>query len=270
MLEKEIAGVWTRLKEVSPLIHCITNPISINDCANIVLAAGAKPIMAEHPEEVAEITKASDALAVNLGNITDARINSMKISGMAARDKGINVIIDIVGTACSSLRLNYARKYIEAVKPSVVKGNISELKALSGIENFACGIDVGEEDALMTNEQIVPFLKKLALEYDTVILASGKIDYITDGKAVFAVSNGSPRMTQVTGTGCMLNVLTASFSAVSEPMVAAVSAAAVFGLCGELADKGQGIGSYHIALLDEVSKLTPEMIAEKARVEGIE
>ncbi len=267
MLEKEIANAWITLKERCPLIHCITNPISINDCANIVLAAGARPIMAEHPDEVSQITETSDALAVNLGNITDARISSMKISGMTAKAKGIKVIIDIVGTACSNLRLDYARDYISIVRPSVVKGNLSELKALSGRTSFACGIDVGEKDALMTSEEIVSFLMELAVKYDTVIMASGKVDYITDGKEVYAVYNGSPRMAQVTGTGCMLNVLTASLMAVCQPLKAAVSAATVLGVCGELADKCQGLGSYHIALLDAVSELTKEQIVEKAKFE---
>lgn len=269
MIEKEIASSWIKLREECPLIHCITNPISINDCANIVLAAGAKPIMAEHPDEVAEITAISDALAVNLGNITDVRMKSMKISGMAAKARGINVVIDIVGTACSRMRLEYAKDYIEKVKPQIVKGNISELKALKGMVNTACGIDVGADDAAMDLEQIILFLKELALEYNTVIMASGKIDYITDGRVVYTVSNGSPRMAQVTGTGCMLNVLTASFMSVCEPLQAAVSAAAVLGMCGELADKGQGIGSYHIELLDAVSELTKEQIIEKVKVERI-
>lgn len=269
MIEKEIASFWIKLKEECPLIHCITNPISINDCANIVLAAGAKPIMAEHPDEVAEITAVSNALAVNLGNITDARMKSMMISGMTAKARGINVVIDIVGTACSRMRLEYAKDYIEKVKPQIVKGNISELKALKCMANNACGIDVGAEDAAMDLEQIILFLKELALEYNTIIMASGKVDYITDGKEVYAVYNGSPRMAQVTGTGCMLNVLTASFMAVCEPLQAAVSAAVVLGVCGELADNSQGIGSYHIGLLDSVSELTNEQIVEKARVERI-
>lgn len=270
MLEKEIAGAWMELKLKKPLIHCITNPISINDCANIVLAAGAKPIMAEHPGEAAEITERADALAVNLGNITDARMKSMRLSGMAAGLKGINVVIDIVGTACSSLRLNYAREYIEAVRPSVIKGNISELKALGGMESFACGIDAGEKDMALTPLQAMPWLRELALKFNSVILATGKTDYITDGEKNYMVLNGSPRMAQVTGTGCMLNVLTGSLLSVADPVKAALCAASVFGLCGEMADIGQGIGSYHITLLDRVSDITPEQIINGVRIERIE
>lgn len=270
MFETDIAKAWQELRSKEPLIHCITNPISINDCANVLLAAGAKPIMAEHPEEAAEITAVSSSLAVNLGNITDIRMKSMKIAGLAAKTAGINVIIDIVGAGCSRLRLDYAREYIDTVKPAAVKGNLSELMALSGLSSSACGIDVGRRDAGMNCAEIVPWLKELAVRYETVILATGKTDYVTNGRETYMVLNGCPRMAQVTGTGCMLNVLTAALmSVLSEPLEAAVSAASVFGLCGELADMGQGIGSYHTELLNAVSELTYERIINGIRIERV-
>lgn len=269
MLEKKIVGIWSELREKKPLIHCITNPISINDCANIVLAAGGRPIMAEHPGEAAEITRAADALAVNLGNITDARMESIRISGFAAAEKGINSIIDIVGTACSSLRLEYAHKYIQDIRPSVIKGNISELRALGGLDNSACGIDAGEKDMMLDAGDIIPWLSDMSETLGSVILASGKTDYITDGSCAYAIHNGSPRMAAVTGTGCMLNVLTASMLAVTEPVYAALTAAAVFGLCGELADREQGIGSYHIELIDMISVIDEKRIMDGIKVERI-
>ena len=115
----------------APLIHCITNPISINDCANVVLALGAKPIMAEHPKEVHEITALAKALAVNLGNITDARAESIFISGGVAKNAQIPCVIDVVGVACSALRMELAQRFIRECAPCVIKGNLSEIKALA-------------------------------------------------------------------------------------------------------------------------------------------
>ena len=116
----------------APLIHCITNPISINDCANVVLALGAKPIMAEHPKEVHEITALAKALAVNLGNITDARAESIFISGGVAKNAQIPCVIDVVGAACSALRMELAQRFIRECAPCVIKGNLSEIKAQRG------------------------------------------------------------------------------------------------------------------------------------------
>lgn len=132
----------------APLIHCITNPISINDCANVVLALGAKPIMAEHPKEVHEITAFAKALAVNLGNITDARAESIFISGGVAKNAQIPCVIDVVGAACSALRMELAQRFIRECAPCVIKGNLSEIKALAGVDSAAQGIDVGQKDSV--------------------------------------------------------------------------------------------------------------------------
>ena len=118
-----------KIDSQSPLIHCITSPIAINDCANAVLALGAKPIMAEHPLEVENITLMSKSLAVSLANITDARAESIMISGKAACKAGISSVIDLVGVTCSKMRADLAKKYITQCRPAVIKGNVSEIKA---------------------------------------------------------------------------------------------------------------------------------------------
>ena len=108
--------ICAAVREKQPLIHCITNPISINQCANAILAIGARPIMAEHPLEVQEITETAAALMLNLGNITDARMLSMKTSHLAAKGKNIPVILDAVGIACSRLRRDYIAELLEIAK----------------------------------------------------------------------------------------------------------------------------------------------------------
>ena len=140
-LEKDLTLLQNQLKDTSPLIHCITNPISINDCANMVLAIGGRPIMAEHPGEVAEITAISQALALNLGNITDARMESMVIAGKTAKEKAVPITIDLVGTACSTMRKDYAQKLLAEIQPQIIKGNISEIRAVCGLESHSSGID---------------------------------------------------------------------------------------------------------------------------------
>lgn len=147
-MRQRILQLRKRIKEEKPLIHCITNPISIHDCANVVLAVGARPIMAEHPAEVTDITASAGALMLNLGNITDARIESMKRSMRTAMENKIPVLLDLVGVACSDLRLDLARELLSIGHPAVLKGNMSELLAVSGLPSHAIGIDAGAQDAL--------------------------------------------------------------------------------------------------------------------------
>ncbi len=256
-----------RLKEAAPLIHCITNPISINDCANALLAVGARPVMAEHPREAEEITATAAALAVNLGNITDARMESMLLSGRKARELGLPRILDAVGVSCSGLRRDYAREWIRQCAPSVIKGNQAEIKTLCGISVSSTGIDAGEADQLNPDSlsSQAAAAQRLAAETGAVILASGKTDLITDGETVFLVENGCPQMARLTGTGCMLGALAAAFLTVLPPAEAAWTAAVFFGVCGQRAQTDQGMGSFHVGLLDALDRLPEEELEAEAR-----
>jgi hydroxyethylthiazole kinase len=254
------------IRNTGPLIHCLTNPISINDCANIVLAAGARPIMAEHPAEVAQITSASAALAVNLGNVTDARLKSMMISGNVSRDKSIPSIIDLVGIACSDFRLKFAQKFITECQPNVLKGNISELKALAGLANDACGIDAGSSDGLSSDT--ITILQTLARKNKSVIIASGATDIVTDGTTTFLGSNGNAMLTDITGTGCMLNVLTAACIFDQNIFNGCLLAITFLGISGELAaENSNGPGTFRAALLDVVYNMTDEEFANRLKLE---
>jgi hydroxyethylthiazole kinase len=232
-----------------------------------VLAVGAKPIMAEHPGEVSEITASAKALAVNLGNITDIRMESMLLSGQIALKNHIPSIIDIVGVGCSTLRLNFAKKFITECRPSVIKGNMSELKALYGAKSGAQGIDVGENDVISndTIPQHAALLKELAANTGSVVLATGVIDIITDGKCTYLLKNGCAMLSLITGTGCMLNVLTASFISSKNIIGAAVLAAVLMGICGELAQTEKGTGTFRTGLLDSLSSVTDDIIKEKIK-----
>ena len=159
---RKLNEIRAAVRDRRPLIHCITNPISINQCANAVLAAGARPIMAEHPAEVKEITESADALVLNLGNITDVRMESMEIALRAAKEKGIPVVLDAVGTACSGLRREYAARLLATAKPAVLKGNYSEIYALYRTAYRASGVDA---DAALGEDEVKEAAGELAGKY---------------------------------------------------------------------------------------------------------
>lgn len=255
------------------LIHCITSPIAINDCANAVLALGHQPIMAEHPLEVADITRSAAALSVSLANITDARAKSMMLSGAAALEKGIPSVIDLVGITCSSYRKTLADEFVNHYHPTVIKGNISEIKSFIGCPSNAIGIDAGVSDQLHTedDEQLLRtalLFQQSAKKYHTVLLATGAIDLIVDETHAYAISNGSPVMSKITGTGCILTcMLAACLSETPDtPLEAAKKAALLLGISGELADSSHGLGTYHIDLLNQLSLLTESTILTNQKI----
>lgn len=252
------------LTACNPLIHCITNPISINECANAILALGGRPIMAEHPDEVAEITQTASAVMLNIGNITDARIKSMKISAGCCRENKIPFVLDVVGVACSSLRRRLVKELLDIAVPDIIKGNYSEIKAL--YENYtAVGVDSEDVDISAMDKVCT----ELARSYNTVILASGRTDIITDGKSLLHVHNGTRRLSCVTGTGCMLGAVCTALLAVAAPLACAVTSAVLMGICGEFAEAERGSGSFMISLMDKLSTVTDKDIEENLKVQEI-
>ncbi len=260
----KICGIREKVLKRKPLIHCITNPISINQCANVILSVGARPIMAEHPKEVCEITDASDALMLNTGNITDARMESIMLSAGKAKEKGMPVLLDAVGTACSKLRREYVLNLLKVSAPSVIKGNYSEIAALYNPQYFSPGVDA---DASLDIRYIEETAAELSLKYKTVILATGHTDVITDGKRAVHVKNGGPELASVTGTGCMLGALCAAFMTSACPVEAVIAACCYFGICGELAETGSGNGGFMIDLINKISTLGRAEILKKLNME---
>ena len=250
------------LKRKGALVHSITNPISINQCANAVFAVGARPIMAEHPLEAAEITQKASVLVLNLGNITDVRMRAMKVSGEVAHEKDIPVVLDAVGVACSSFRRRFAEELITEVSPAVIKGNYSEIKALSEPEYSSAGVDSEKIDA----EEMCCICEGLAVKYNTVILASGKTDIVTDGNMTVFIENGCSQLAEITGTGCMLGVICGCFVSVGGGMTGAVTACGVMGICGELAETDKGNGSFFVNFLDKLSVLSDEEVERFLKV----
>ena len=266
MKEPLINDIRARIKELDPLIHCITNPISINGCANVILAAGARPMMAEHPDEAPLITRTAGALMLNLGNFTDVRGKSMLLSAEEAHKRRIPVILDACGAACLPSRRDYALRIMREFTPSVVKGNYSEIKALYDGNYSSSGVDA---DSALGTEEAVRCAVGLSARYGTVILASGSTDIVTDGKKLTYIHNGTPQLGTVTGTGCMLGALCAAYLPSGSAYSAAISACAVFGICGELAETDKGSGTFGVRLLDALSTVSDSIILEKIRTEEI-
>lgn len=279
-LLSQLEPILTYIQQEAPLIHCITNPISINDCANILLAIGARPIMAEHPDEVAKITAIAKGLALNLGNITDARMASMKISAGAAKDKGIPFVLDLVGLSCSRLRQKYAKELLQIAVPDIIKGNISELRTLLGLPTTpGMGVEAGQKE-MVTKENALEYARifqKLAREYHTLLLATGPIDLVVSSEEAYIIANGSNALASITGTGCMNNVLAGAClagvhgisSQATNNTLAAILSCLLLGIAGENIQDiylNQGPGSFHYSLMDSISKLTPQTIAQQCNI----
>lgn len=279
-LLSQLEPILTYIQQEAPLIHCITNPISINDCANILLAIGARPIMAEHPDEVAEITAIAKGLALNLGNITDARMASMKISAGAAKDKGIPFVLDLVGLSCSRLRQKYAKELLQIAVPDIIKGNISELRTLLGLPTTpGMGVEAGQKE-MVTKENALEYARifqKQAREYHTILLATGPIDLVVSSEEAYIIANGSNALASITGTGCMNNVLAGAClagvhgisSQATNNTLAAILSCLLLGIAGENIQDiylNQGPGSFHYSLMDSISKLTPQTIAKQCHI----
>ena len=266
MSQHTIADILSDIRQKQPLIHCITNPISINQCANTILAVGGRPMMAEHPKEVAEITQAAQGLMLNLGNITDIRMESIKISAETAAKENIPVVLDAVGIACSRLRRNYIHELLSTLTPTVIKGNYSEINALYQDSYHSSGVDADASLDILTIDRCAV---ALARERNTIILASGKVDVITDGRRLVHIHNGTSQLSTVTGTGCMLGALCATYLSADRSLDAVIAACALLGISGEKSETPCGSGTFFINLMDALSTLTAEDIDTNINLEEI-
>jgi hydroxyethylthiazole kinase 2 len=238
----------------------------------MILAVGARPMMAEHPLEVEEITKTAGALMLNLGNITDVRIESMKRSAQTAAKEGIPVLLDLVGVSCSKIRMKLAMELIEKGKIQILKGNISELLAIAGQPFHGTGIDAGVEDAMTgdNEEERKEIFRKVSKRTGSVLLATGARDLLVDQERCLILENGVPELSGITGTGCMVGALSAAFLAQRDPFSAALLGTSVMGIAGEIAAKrSKGPGNFQMELLDAVAGMTQEELEAGIRIREI-
>ncbi|MCK8518322.1 hydroxyethylthiazole kinase [Methanoculleus sp. 7T] len=259
------AGLLASVRERRPLVHHITNSVTINDCANITICVGAAPVMAEAPEEVAEMVAAAGALVLNIGTLSAVQVDAMLIAGRRANELGIPVVLDPVGAGATGFRTETARRLLDSLDVAVLKGNAGEIGVLAGTGGSVRGVDSGgiAGDPVET-------ARECARSTGTVVAMTGEVDVVADGRRVFLVGNGNPMMDRLSGTGCMAASVTGAFAAVADDYaVASAAALAAFGRAGERAAAGaRGPYSFRTALFDELSRLTPSDLAEHARVEA--
>lgn len=239
-----------------PLVHCISNVVSANDCANLALAVGASPIMAQAPEEMEAIATASAAAVLNTGTPEEEKFRACLLRGQTAQKLGQPVVLDPVGVGASPWRLEWIEKLLESFTPSLLRVNPGEARALLHLESQSQGVD---GPAALDSTQREELALRLSRELKTAVLISGSEDFISDGGTLWKVSGGSSLMAQVTGTGCMLSVLCGVFAAVELDILTAAVAAAVFWKsCSRRAEalaSGRGPGSFRAALLDAAGTL---------------
>lgn len=252
------------IRETKPLIHHITNWVTIYDCANLTRAFGALPVMAHAPEECADMTKISSALVLNIGTLTSEIIDSMLLSAIAANEKNIPVVLDAVGVGATKFRDEMAAKILASVHIDVIKGNYSEIAKLAGEKAETKGV---EATSINADPEIVA--KEFAKAESCIVVMTGKEDIISDGNRTFIVKNGHELMGSIVGTGCMAASIIGSFTAVNPDYCdAAKDALCYFGVAGELAAaKSSGPGSFKVHLYDEVFNLSDEKVKSMKNVE---
>lgn len=258
-LSQQISAALERLRAEKPLIHCITNYVTAGDTANMLLAAGASPIMADDPAESAEITSLASGLTLNLGTPSQSRIKAMLHSGEAANHRNIPVVFDPVGAGCSELRRNAAYELTRRVKLSAVRGNLSELTYLAGFPANEQGVDSSD-----TGVSPQTAAEAAAKRLGCVCAVTGAQDVISDGRRTIALKNGTPLLRSVTGAGCMTSALCAAFIAVSDPFTGAAAGIAFMDICGEIAaENSHGMGGFRMALFDAAGSISPQTLAER-------
>lgn len=257
-----------------PLIHNITNYVTVNDCANILLACGASPIMSDDCGEVEEITAICGGLNINIGTLNKDTIPSMFLAGKKANELGHVVILDPVGAGASALRTETAKRLLDEIEFSAIRGNISEIKTLALGAGSTKGVDADVADAVTeeTLANVIAFAQDFSKTTGAVIAITGAIDIVANGERAFVIRNGHPMMARITGSGCMLTAMTAAYITASPENVFEATAASIcaMGICGEKAfetmeQNKAGNSSYRNYLIDEIYKLTAKDLDEGAK-----
>ncbi|MFC1608204.1 hydroxyethylthiazole kinase [Candidatus Latescibacterota bacterium] len=260
-------GVFNLLDQVrlhKPLIHHITNWVTIYDCANMTRMMGALPVMAHAREEVEDMALLASALVLNIGTLTPELIDAMVLAGQKANEKGMPVVLDAVGVGATKLRDDKAMEILNAVDVSIIKGNSSEIARLAGEDVVTKGVeatDIGVDP--------VAICLALAKRRTATVVMTGKQDIVTDGETVYLVNNGHSMMGNFVGTGCMAASVIGSFAAVEgEYAKAAMAGLVCYGVAGELAgENAGGPGSFKARMFDEVFNLDTEKINRMGQCE---
>ena len=270
------------VKETVPLTFCITNFVTVTDCANAALAIGGSPIMSNGAEEGGEIVNIANALVINIGTLSKSQNELMRNSANKAKEIGKPIIFDPVGAGVSALRNDMTKEIVENYPLALVRGNMSEIKAITQLINLNLnenndaagkGVDVAESDIISkdTLESNAIIVKQLATELNAVVIASGPIDIISDGNLTFGLENGDEMMPLITGSGCMLTTIIGSYVGANDALIGGITACALMAIAGENAAEyvranDLGTASFRTLLIDNLYKLSAEELVERANL----
>lgn len=286
-LINESISAMNKVKDKNPLTICITNAVTINDCANAILAIGASPAMTDYKEDIGELVKISDVLVVNFGMLSDEKIEGIRTACKVAKESKVPIVIDPVAVGITENRNKLMLELIKNYEITAIRGNMSEIKAIAKLlelkemenveKNIAKGVDASENDAITKNtlKENSNIVKALSKKTKSIIISSGAIDIISNGEEVYGIENGDIMMTQITGCGCVLTSIIGSSIGSNNPLVGAISATLAMGIAGEKArefvDKNNsGTGTFRTKLIDYLYLLDDEMFKKNENIYSIE
>lgn len=277
-VERKIAFMkrqFDLLRKTMPLIHNITNYVTVNDVANILLACGGSPIMSDEVEDVEDITSICNGLNINIGTLHKSSIEGMLRAGKKANDLHHPILLDPVGAGASKFRTETALRLMQELNLAVIRGNISEIKTLALGSGTTKGVDADVSDAVTEEnlEQAIEFVKAFSKKTGTIIAVTGRIDLVTDGNRCYVIRNGRPEMGKITGTGCQLSgMMTAFITANPDEMLeAAAAAVCAMGFAGEIGwsrmQTGDGNATYRNRIIDAIYNMTGDILEKGANYE---
>jgi hydroxyethylthiazole kinase len=259
------AGTTLRdMRERKPLVHQITNYVVMNETANATLAFGALPVMAHAREEVEQMARIASALVINIGTLSPHWVEAMLLAGRVAGERKIPVVLDPVGAGATTYRTETAKRILDEVDVTVLRGNAGEVATLVGAAAEVRGVE-----SMSTGMEPADLAREAGRGLGVIASVTGPVDHVSDGERVFSVANGDALLATVTGTGCMSSALTGCFLAAKpeEPLEAAAEALAAFGVAAEdAAATADGPGTFHARLYDALYALDPQTLDERTRI----
>lgn len=263
------------VRKKTPLVHNITNYVTVNDVANVLLACGGSPIMSDEPRDVEDITAICGGLGINIGTLNKRSIKGMKLAVRRAQELGHVTLLDPVGAGASGLRTKTAAELMEINRFTVIRGNISEIKALALGSGTTKGVDADIADAVSEDnlDDAVRFVKDFAAKTGSVVAVTGAIDLVADAQRCFVIRNGRPEMGRITGTGCQLSGMMTAFIVASpeNALEAAAASVCAMGLAGEIGyshlAEYEGNSTYRNRIIDAIYNMDGKCLDEGAKYE---
>ncbi|MGH1601062.1 hydroxyethylthiazole kinase [Campylobacter majalis] len=262
----------SKIKEKNPLIHNITNYVTVNGVANALISLGASPVMADSEFEVSDIVSISNALVINIGTLNERVLKSMIKAGIRANELGLPVVLDPVGAGASLYRTQAVFELLKSIKFSLIRLNISEAKTLINQTSTTKGVDASQSDLSADLSSAISVAKNISEKFSTITVISGKSDIITNGKNIAICDNGHEMMSKITGSGCMLSAVLGAFMCVGDTFETAVHGVSAYGICGERAfDKlgDNGNATYATLLIDELAFVSDDDVVKFGKIRHV-